>query len=210
VFAQYVTLPTENVVEIPGSIEDDRAIFIEPLAAALEILEQVTIDRRNSVLLLGDGKLGMLIAHVLQTTGCRLVVAGRHEQKWTLLRQQGIAVTHVDRLDSTRYDIVIEASGNPEAFACAVSHTKPRGTLVLKSTYAGMFPFNPAPIVVDEITVIGSRCGRFSTAIEFLRTHDIPLERMITATMPLSQAREAFAVSEKPESIKVVLDMIIG
>jgi threonine dehydrogenase-like Zn-dependent dehydrogenase len=206
-FAEYLTVPQCNVVELPPSIPEDRAVFIEPLAAACEILEQIKINRSHSVLLVGDGKLGQLIGRVIHTTGCKLLAVGKHTGKLGLLSRQGIATVHLDQFEPEPFDIVIEATGSPVAFELALSCLKPRGTLVLKSTYAGKLEIAPSSLVVNEYTIIGSRCGRFSEALNFLLRHTPPLEQLITARYPLDQGLEAFEHSQSPEALKVVLEM---
>lgn len=204
-FAEFLTLPAKNVVKIPPNIHDKHAIFIEPLAAALEILEQITITQDHSILLIGDGKLAILIAYVLQSTGCNLVVIGKHKHKLKLLEESGIKTILLSNFEKRQFDICVEASGNPSGFNLGLECVKPRGTLVLKSTYAAPFNFNPFPVVVNEITVIGSRCGRFDMAIHFLQTHKIPLDKLISSVFELKDASAAFEFSARHESLKVLL-----
>ncbi len=203
--AEHVTVPKENVIEIPSSIPDINAIFIEPLAAALEILEQVNINKDHTVLLIGDGKLALLIARVIYKTGCKLTVVGKHPNKLSLLNDRSTKKFLLDSFKPSFFDIVIEASGNPSAFTLGLACVKPRGIFVLKSTYADGFSFNPSSIVVNEVTLIGSRCGRFKDAIKFLEKHKPGLEKMISKEFPLEDALEAFNYSAKPDSLKVVL-----
>jgi len=204
-FAEFITLPIKNVVEIPPNIPDSHAIFIEPLAAAVEILEQMTITQDHSVLLIGDGKLAILIAYVLKSTGCKLTVAGKHGHKLKLLEESGIKTILLSNFEKTQFDICVEASGNPSGFNLGLECVKPRGTLILKSTYTAPFSFNPFSIIVNEITVLGSRCGRFDRAIQFLQTHRFPLERLISSVFDLKDAVAAFEFSERHESLKVLL-----
>jgi threonine dehydrogenase-like Zn-dependent dehydrogenase len=206
-FAEYIAVPRENCVIIPDTIPDNRAIFIEPLAAALEILEQVSITPDMQILLFGDGKLGLLIAHVLATTKCGLTVVGMSPKKLSLLDYTTVKTVLLDEFNNDKYDIVIEATGNSSAFERAIHNVKPRGILVIKSTYAHGFQFNPSSLVVDEITIIGSRCGLFSHAIEFLSNNDIALERMISREFALEDVVEAFEYSSQAETLKVVLRM---
>ncbi len=168
-------------------------------------MEQITVTPDKSVLLIGDGKLAILIAHVLQSTECSLTVAGKHQEKLNLLEESRIKTVFLKDFRKRQFDIVIEASGNPTGFELGLKCTKPRGTLILKSTYASPFSFNPFPIVVNEITVIGSRCGRFSEAINFLQTHQLPLEKYISAEFNLEDALKAFEFVAKPEALKVVI-----
>lgn len=203
--AEYVTVPLENIVLIPPSIPDTNAIFIEPLAAAIEILEQINIQKGHRVLLIGDGKLGLLIAKVVYTTGCDLTVVGKHPHKLAILKDIGIRTVLKDSFKQSLYDIVIEASGNQAAFEFGLSCVKPRGTFILKSTYAQGFTFNPSSIVVNEVTLTGSRCGRFKEAIKFLKKHRLGLEKMISKEFRLTDAIKAFDYSAQPETVKVVL-----
>lgn len=204
-FAEYIVVPQENCVLIPDTIPDTRALFIEPLAAALEILDQVTINQDTSVLCIGDGKLGLLIAHVLAATGCATTVVGKHPEKLALLHYSSITSVLVDEFTDGKYDVVIEATGNGSVFDRALRNVKPRGILVLKSTYAEGFTFNPSPVVVHEITIIGSRCGRFNAALDFLASHECALERMISREFDLDRITEAFEYSSRSEVLKVIL-----
>jgi 2-desacetyl-2-hydroxyethyl bacteriochlorophyllide A dehydrogenase len=204
--AEYVTAPVENVFEIPPSIPDSTAVFIEPLAAALAITEQVPVEKK-SVLLIGDGKLGLLIARVLQKSACDCLVAGNHAENLSLLSVLGIKTVLSQDLAEEKFDVVIEASGNPAAFARALGHVKPRGTMVLKSTYASTLSFNPSPLVVDEISLIGSRCGRFGDAIRFMQEYSPDFSALISREFPFDKAIEAFEYSKQPGVLKVVLNI---
>lgn len=206
-FAEYLSVPERNVVLIPDAIPDDRAIFIEPLAAALEILEQVTISKDSKVLLFGDGKLGLLIGYVVSSTECDLTVVGKHRDKLALLDNYSVKTVLLNDFIDKKFDIVIEATGNPSAFNRALLNVKPRGSIIFKSTYAGELNFNPSKVVVDEITIIGSRCGRFSAAIDFLNQNDIALEKLISREMKFHDALEAFEYSAKSDTLKVVLNI---
>lgn len=205
-FAEFIAVPAENVLEIPGPIPDSTAVFIEPLSAALEIGEQVSLAGK-SVLVIGDGKLGLLIAHVLLKSGCDFLVAGRHEGNLSLLSRLGIRTVLAQDLAAAkrRFDVVIEASGNPDAFPLALGRVRPRGTLVLKSTYADVRSFNPGPLVVDEITVVGSRCGRFVDALSFMRKYAPDFSGLISREFTFHDAMEAFAYSQVPGVRKVVV-----
>jgi threonine dehydrogenase-like Zn-dependent dehydrogenase len=209
--AEYIIVPRENVVEVPASIRDTEAIFIEPLAAALEIMEQLSISPEHSVLLLGDGKLAQLIGRALKPTGCSITAVGKHPHKLSLLRDCGIVVIAAEAFAPRPvYDIVIEAAGNPAAFHRALQCVKPRGTIVLKSTYAGSSTLDASQIVVNEITLIGSRCGRLEAAIAFLREYAPDLSPLISATFPLDKALEAFDAALRKENLKIVLEMQAG
>lgn len=187
-FAEYVSLPVENLHDVPETISDEEAVFTEPLAAALEIQEQVKITRDDRVLLVGHGKLGRLIAQTLALTGCQL----------TILKNGG-------KPPHSKFDVVIEASGNPEAFETARKAVRPRGTLVMKSTYAGNLTLNMSSIVVDEITIVGSRCGPFAPALELLAAHKVDVKPMIEAVYPLDRALEAFDHAQRPGTLKCII-----
>ena len=205
-FAEYISVPAENAVVIPDSIPDLSAVFIEPLAAALEIKDQVPLEN-TKVLLVGDGKLGILIAHVLSTIQCETTVVGHHPETLNRIRKPGAAAIVSDEFQKTKFDVVIEASGNPDAFQLAVECTKPRGTLVLKSTFALSITFNPSPLVVNEITMVGSRCGRFSEAIRFLEMFKPDFSWMIAKEFGIKDGMEAFEYSKKAGILKVLLKM---
>ena len=205
--AEYISVPVENIIEIPDSISDENALFIEPLAAALEILEQYPIRPEHRVLIIGDGKLAHLIALTLKSTGCDLIVSGKHRWKTDLLNQRNItAVTNRSDITAEMFDIVIEASGSPQAFNQGLAQVKPRGIFFLKSTYARDFSFNPAGVVVNEITLIGSRCGQFAHAIEYLEREQPDLSYLISRRFPLSDGIAAFSAALQPDVMKVILD----
>ena len=188
-FAEYLTLPRENLHEVPDGVTTEEAVFVEPLAAALEIQEQVSIGRDDRVLVVGRGKLGTLIAKTLELTGCRLSVVGRRDPA----------------PPSRSFDVVVEASGNPDGFAAARAAVRPRGTLVMKSTYAGALTLNMSSIVVDEITLVGSRCGPFDKAIALLAEKKIDVRPLLHATYTLDHAVEAFAHAQRPGVLKVMV-----
>jgi 2-desacetyl-2-hydroxyethyl bacteriochlorophyllide A dehydrogenase len=204
-FAQYITAPKKNVILIPPAIPDLHAVFIEPLAAALEILDQVKIHPDSKVLLFGDGKLGLLIGHVMASTGCDLTVVGKHKEKLDLLDYENVERVLLDDFKDDQFDVAIEATGNATAFDRALVNVKPQGTLVLKSTYASGLHFNPALVVVNEINIVGSRCGLFSNAVKFLLNHHVHFEKMISSEFPLSDVINAFEASSAPDSLKVLL-----
>lgn len=206
-FARYIAVPRENIVVLPETIPDRQAVFIEPMAAALEILDQVAIDEAMEVLVLGDGKLGQLVARALASTGCRLTVVGRHSRKLELLSDLGARTVRAGDFSDGRYDVVVEATGRATVLDRAVANTRPRGTLVLKSTYAAGSPVNLSPIVVDEITVVGSRCGRFEAAVAFIAKHHPPLEALIEGSYDLADAPRALEEATRSGKLKVVLTM---
>jgi threonine dehydrogenase-like Zn-dependent dehydrogenase len=205
-FAEFVAVPLENLREVPESVCDRAAVFVEPLAAAFEILEQVQIEPRHQVAVLGDGKLGLLIAQVLKLTGCELRLFGKHKRKLEIAAAFGIETAAVQELPDSEYDLVVEASGSPSGFASALKLVRPRGAIVLKSTYAGNLELNAAPIVIDEITIVGSRCGRFEPAIRALTQGLIQVEPLIDEVYPFGQALEAFERAQERGSLKVLLD----
>ena len=205
-FAELLTLPEQNLYVLPDSIPTDRAVFTEPLAAACEILDQVPIPGGAEVAVLGDGKLGLLVALVLNAQGARVRLFGRHEGKLAIAREVGItaAVAGEGSVDAA-YDFVVEATGSPEGLQKAISMTRPRGTLILKSTVHGTVGVDTAPVIVNEITLVGSRCGRFEAAIPLLTHPMIPLERMIAARFALRDAPQAFERAAARGTLKVLL-----
>jgi len=206
-FAQYLTLPIENLHLVPQNVDTETATFTEPIAAALEIQEQINITSAEKVLVVGDGKLGQLVAQTLFLTGCDLVVIGRHQDKLNLLNTLGIK-THVgETIPERTFDVAVECTGNPVGFDLARRSLRPRGTLVLKSTYAGKLTLDASALVVDEITVIGSRCGPFAKALDLLAQDKIKVKPMISAHYPLSEGLRAFDKAQTRGTLKVLLDI---
>jgi threonine dehydrogenase-like Zn-dependent dehydrogenase len=206
-FAEYVTLPVANLHVLPDALPDELACFVEPAAAAFELLDQVTPMPRDRVAVLGDGKLGLLAAQVMATTGCEVVLAGKHERKLERARAFGITTCPAHELAPKSFDIVVEATGSPEGLAQAVALTRPRGTLMLKSTYHGKVAFDAAPVVIDEISIVGSRCGPFPVAIDGLVSRAIDVSGLVDAVLPLEQAVTALRRAAEPGVLKVLLDM---
>jgi len=210
-FAEYLTLPLENLHIVPDSVSDEQAVFVEPLAAACEILEQVAVRRFHAAAVLGDGKLAQLIARVLRTALPRVVMYGKHRSKLALARRAGIGTrrVHGDAADANRiqeeYALVVEATGSSSGLTLAQHMTEPRGTLILKSTCHGAAPVETWPIVVKEITVIGSRCGPFTKAIALLRSGKIDPMPLITRTFPLREVPEAVRFAQRRGVMKVLL-----
>lgn len=206
-FAEYLTLPASNLVILPDRLSDEKAVFTEPLAAALEILEQVKIQPADEVLVIGDGKLGLLVCMTLRLTGCNLILAGKHPEKQALFARLGGSTVTLEELTATDriFDIVVEASGHPSGWELAMSRIRPRGVLVLKSTYHGSLDFNTAPIVIDEITVTGSRCGVFEPAVRLLQLDLVDPTPLIHQVFPFEKAEEAFRVSQERGVFKVLL-----
>jgi alcohol dehydrogenase len=210
-FAEYLSLPVENLHQVPKSVNDEQAVFVEPLAAACEILEQINIRNFQSVAVLGDGKLAQLIARVLRTRLSEVVMYGKHEEKLKLARLAKIETQRIrgDERDHAKlrdsFALVVEATGSPTGLRLAQEMTEPRGTLVLKSTFHGAAPVETWPIVVKELSIIGSRCGPFEKAIALLRSGNVDPTSLITKTFPLAQASQAIQFAQKPGVMKVLL-----
>ncbi len=206
VFAEYTTLPVENLHRVPDSVPDEAAVFTEPLAAALEIQQQIQIKPTDRVLLIGAGRLGQLIAQTLALTGCDLRVVARHEHTQNLLKARGIRITTGDEIQSRRWDVVVEATGSPDGFNLARRAIRPRGTLVMKSTYKGEMNVNFSSIVVDEITILGSRCGPFEPALRLLEKREVDPTVLIAAQFKLEESLKAFEQAAQPGVLKVLLN----
>ena len=210
-FAEYLALPLENLHVVPKNVTDEQAVFVEPLAAACEILDQVNVKEFHSAAVLGDGKLAQLIALVLRTAIPRVVMYGKHEKKLALARRAGIQTKRVsgDASNLKRikesFGLLVEATGSPSGLAMAQHMTEPRGTLVLKSTFHGAAPVETWPIVVKEITVVGSRCGPFAKAIALLRSGEVDPTLLITRTFPLDQSPAAIQYAQRASIMKVLL-----
>jgi threonine dehydrogenase-like Zn-dependent dehydrogenase len=210
-FAEYLALPLENLHAVPDSVSDEQAVFVEPLAAACEILDQVNVRGLREAAVLGDGKLAQLIARVLRTALPRVVMYGKHEKKLALARRAGIAAKRVrgDPSDLRRvtepYRLLVEATGSPTGLALAQQMTEPRGTLILKSTFHGAARVETWPIVVKELTVVGSRCGPFDKALVLLRNRKVDPTPLVTRTFPLAKARQAIQFAQSPGVMKVLL-----
>jgi threonine dehydrogenase-like Zn-dependent dehydrogenase len=208
VFADYTRVPVANLHRVPDNVSDDEAVFVEPLAAACQVLEQVHIKTTHRVGVLGDGKLGLLCAQVLATTGCELVALGKHANKLDILRQRGILTKLSSEWDERRnFDVVVECTGAATGFDLARRMLRPRGTLVLKSTFEGLTSANLTAIVVDEITIVGSRCGPFATALRLLETRRVDVLSLIHARYPLDDGLRAFNHAQQPGILKVLLDI---
>lgn len=210
-FAEYLALPLENLHAIPDSVSDEQAVFVEPLAAACEILDQLNLMKFRQAAVLGDGKLAQLIARVLRTRLPHVVMYGKHQTKLALARRAGISpqrvcgsAANLKRIKES-YALVVEATGSPSGLALAQHMTEPRGTLVLKSTFHGAAAVETWPIVVKEITVVGSRCGPFAKAITLLRSGGVDPTPLITRTFPLAQAPTAIRYAQRSGVTKVLL-----
>jgi threonine dehydrogenase-like Zn-dependent dehydrogenase len=208
--ADYLTLPLENLHVVPEKVSDDQAVFVEPLAAALEITDQIHLRPTERVVVLGDGKLGQLTAQVLALTGCDLTVVGRHQEKLDLLAVRGIDTCLVGRADQEPKilaDVVVEATGTPTGFATAQRMVRPRGKMVLKSTYHGLAQTDLSKIVVDEVQVIGSRCGPFAPALRLLAQGLMDVEPLIQARYPLGEGILALEKAAVKGALKILVEM---
>jgi len=207
-FADYLALPTQLLHEVPDAVPDSSAVFVEPLAAALQILEQVHLLPTDKVAVVGVGKLGLLIAQVLALTGCDLQAFGRRQRHLDILADRGIAASQVSEaaLDGNT-DVVVECTGSAEGFDVARRLLRPRGTLVLKSTYHGRSSVDMSSLVVDEITLVGSRCGPFPPALRLLQSGRVAVEPLIDAVYSFDDALAAFRRAAEPGMLKVLLTM---
>jgi threonine dehydrogenase-like Zn-dependent dehydrogenase len=205
VFAEYVTLPRENLHHLPSVVSDMEGVFVEPLAASIAVFDQICLDHQNDVLVLGDGKLGLLIAQVMQTRSPNIFCVGRHPHKLVLLQKRGIQTALNAREWDRKFDFVIEATGVPKGIEDALSFVKSKGKIIAKSTFHGLAKIDFSAFVVNEIQLIGSRCGSFAQALEFLEKESIELEEMVNADFALEEAQRAFDRAKNPEVIKVLL-----
>ncbi len=206
--AEYITLPIVNLIEVPEHIPSSVATLTEPLAAGFEILEQLDIKPEHEVLIVGDGKLGLLINHAISTSKAKVTHVGKHADKLQLI--EGLGSTTVLLKESSaslqkQFDIVVEATGSITGFQFSVQHTKPRGILVLKSTLASDQQIDLSPVVINEITIVGSRCGLFQPAVDYLAT-GVDMEPLITAIYPADKAMEAFEHARRKGSLKVLIE----
>jgi threonine dehydrogenase-like Zn-dependent dehydrogenase len=205
VFAEFMTLPLSNLHSLPSEISDVEAVFVEPLAAALEILDQVQIRKEHEVLVLGDGKLGLLIAQVIRTQTPDVFCVGHHPRKLALLQRRGIrtCLKNCDR--DQKFDMIVEATGNPKGISEALNRIKPRGKIVVKSTFYGQSGIDISRMVINEIQLIGSRCGPFEKALDFLKNKLIDVRDMVDGDYPLEEAQEALELAKRTKTIKVFL-----
>ncbi len=205
VFAGFIVLPLSNLHEVPASLPDEAAVFTEPVAAAGEVLEQVSLSSRERVLVIGAGRLGQLVAQVLQLTGCQLEVLARHPKQRRLLAERDIPVISPSILALHRYDVVVEATGNPEGFLLARKAVRPRGIIALKSTYKGEIQADFSSLVVDEVTLVGSRCGPFEPALQWMAEGKIDPLALIENSYPLEEGIQAFEQAAQPGVLKILL-----
>ncbi|HEY3278821.1 MAG TPA: alcohol dehydrogenase catalytic domain-containing protein [Syntrophorhabdaceae bacterium] len=206
-FAEYLTLPAINLLEVPRGLSDEEAVFTEPLAAAVEITDQNHVKPTDRVLVMGDGKLGLLSVFVLSLTQAHVTLVGKHGWKLDIARKAGIEAISVDHLPpDEKYDMVVEATGRAEGIGEALVRVKPRGTIILKSTVAGGNSINLTPIVINEIKVIGSRCGPFGPALRALSQGSVDVKPLISGIYPIEKAREAFEAARTQGALKILLD----
>jgi alcohol dehydrogenase len=207
-FAHYVKAPIANLYEIPASVPNDRAVFCEPLAAAFEIPEQLTIKPETTVIVLGDGKLGLLIAMVLRLFSQHVTLVGKHPEKLALVADLGITTTVSSTYNPAALaDVVVEVTGTASGLQQAIAWTKPRGTVVLKSTVAQGAALNLAPVVINELTILGSRCGPFDKALDALANQPLPVERLIQGRYPLAEGVAAIDHAKTKGTLKILLDV---
>jgi len=217
-FAEFLSLPAGNLIEVPNSITDLQAVFAEPLAAALHVLDQVDISPSLQVAVIGDGKLAQLIVVALRQSGCRLTVVGKHQRKLDLASKSGAAVSKVSdaafehgglpsNAGNERFDVVVDASGSPTGLEIALRLVRPMGILVLKSTHHDLATIDTSQIVVNEVHVIGSRCGRLAGAIELLSKGRVDLQPLVSRCLPISEWAAAFSEAASPGTLKIILDL---
>lgn len=205
-FTEYITLPLEVLFEVPENVSNEQVVFVEPLAAACEILEQLHIQPIQKVLVQGDGKLGLTTALTLNAFNYDVTLVGKHQNKLDIAKAQGVKTILLDDLDvKPEWEVVVEATGSISGFETAMALTKPRGTLVLKSTVAGSKEFNLAPIVINEITVLGSRCGQFKPALRLLENNRIDFKSFISGIYSVDDAIEAFEKNKDKDTLKVLI-----
>ncbi len=208
VFAQYFTMPVEVLFEVPDNVPDTQAVFVEPLAAALEINEQLHIKPMDKVVVLGDGKLGLITALALNAQNINVTLVGKHQNKLDIAKAQGVKTALLSDFKTEKiYDVVVEATGSVNGFETSLALTKPRGTLVLKSTVATGKELNLAPIVIDEITVLGSRCGQFPPALRMLESGKVDFSPLISGIYSIDEAQKAFEKNKEKDTLKVLLKM---
>ncbi len=206
VFAQYFTMPIDVLFEVPDNVPDTQAVFVEPLAAALEINEQLHIKPMDKIVVLGDGKLGLITALALNSQNLDVTLVGKHQNKLDIAASQGVKTALLSEFKiEKKYNVVVEATGTASGFETSIALTKPRGVLVLKSTVATGKELNLAPIVIDEITVLGSRCGQFPPALRLLKSEKVDFSPLISKIYDAEQAIEAFEKNKQKDTLKVLL-----
>ncbi len=207
--AEFLKLPTANLLEVPDDIPDHVAVFAEPLAAAWGITERANVTAESRVAVIGDGKLGLLCAQALKLTNADVQLIGKHAEKLRIAAARGIATVTADKIVGLgrSFDVVVEASGAESGFALALDLVRPRGVLVLKSTFQGETRINAAGIVVDEVSVVGSRCGRFAPALDLLKNGSVDVESLISEELSLADGVRAMELAAQPGVLKVLLRM---
>ncbi len=205
-FADFLRLPAANLHVLPDAVEEEQAVFVEPLAAAFQVLKQIKLDGRQWVTVLGDGRLGLLVAQVLRNAGCPVRVIGRHPQKMRLCEKWSIRSRPLSEIVPRHdQDVVVDCTGSAAGFEMAMGMVRPRGTIILKSTVAAGQALNLAPLVIDEITVIGSRCGPFRQAIAALAQKSVDVTSLIFRRMKIEQGVEALDLAGRPGVLKVLI-----
>jgi threonine dehydrogenase-like Zn-dependent dehydrogenase len=205
-FATHLILPVENLHAVPEGVPDEVAVFTEPTAAAFELQEQVRVSPSDRVVVIGAGKLGNLVAQTLAATGCRLLAVGRSKRPLALLAARGISTATAEGIEPRRADLAVECTGSPEGLELARRAVRPRGTIVLKSTYHGKAAIDMAPFVVDEITLVGSRCGPFAPALASLASGEVDPRPLVEAHYPLAEAVAAFDHAARPGALKILVE----
>ncbi len=208
-FAENIEVPVENLHEVPAGVRDEAAVFTEPLAAAFEILEQVHVHPGLECTVIGDGRLGLLVAQVLHLTGARVLCVGKHAAKLAFLGKRGIATALLDGWSKKKADVVVDATGSPAGLELAIAATRPRGKLVLKSTIApreGDAPPNLSSLVVQEITLVGSRCGSFAPALRALESGSVDVMPLVGGRVALRDAERALEMAARPGTLKILID----
>jgi threonine dehydrogenase-like Zn-dependent dehydrogenase len=207
-FAEYLSIPTANLYPIPDSVSTDDATFVEPLAAALEIQQQISVGPQDRVCVVGAGKLGSLIVYTLALTGAAVTVVGRQLDRLSRFEEMGLEIRTPDQIELRSFDKAVECTGNADGFDLARSALRPRGTMIMKSTYASKLTFDASSLVVDEITLVGSRCGPFEPAIDLLASGRIDVDSLIEARYPLTRGLEAFAHARRPGCLKILIQSV--
>lgn len=206
-FAQYLALPERNLHVVPDEVTDDDAVFVEPLAAAFRILEQVAVSDDDTVVVLGDGKLGLLAAQVMHTKTDRVVLVGKHEEKLGIAAEFGIETCLENQSPEIKGRVVVDCTGSRDGLQQAIEMAVPEGIVVIKSTVAEESCLAVAPVVVDEITLVGSRCGPFAPALEALRTGKVAVQPLISARFDLDSGAEALAAAGRNDALKVIIEV---
>ena len=207
-FADTVFVPEQNLHVVPDNVTAEQAVFTEPVAAACRILEQVQITPDSKVIIFGDGRLGNLCAQVLKTTDCELLVVGKHAWKLDQLRALGINTCHLAELvPSGDFDFVVDCTGSPSGFESAINCVTPCGTIILKTTVAEAQSVHLAPVVINEVTVLGSRCGPFAPALHMIANREVQVDALVSAKYPLEDALQAFEHAERGDALKVLFDI---